>query len=171
MMISLCQCLIYVTQPDDKCMNCKMNHLHLSWKMISHYHSNTSQGQFWQKEVFLETPCMNNLHTCCWWLDNQSPNITCWNSYFRWLHHRGNVPIGLVLNYCKCLLPRKIESWLVFLFSLNEDASWGSFGSFAKMLAASRLRWWKTARWYGRRHMQEQKFLTIWKFGSHQRPL
>ena len=28
------QCQIYVTQPDDKYMNYKMNHLHLSWKMI-----------------------------------------------------------------------------------------------------------------------------------------
>ena len=32
--ILLCQCPIYVTQPDYKYMNYKMNHMHLSWKMI-----------------------------------------------------------------------------------------------------------------------------------------
>ena len=88
---------------------------------------------------------MNDLHTCWWCFDNQFPIITCWNSYFRWLHYRGHLFIGLVLNYCKSLSPGKIESELVFLFWRNEDASWCSFGSFANMLVASRLRWWKIA--------------------------
>ena len=89
---------------------------------------------------------MNDLHTCCWCFDNQFPIITCWNSYFRWLHYRGHLFIGLVLNYCKSLSPgiRKRE-----------------FVCVTNMLSATQIRLWKV--WQNDKQFIFLRYRTLFK--------
>ena len=53
------RCPIYVTQPDYKYMNYKMNHLHLSWKMIVDFSFSTvifAMANFDKRKFFFRHP-------------------------------------------------------------------------------------------------------------------
>ena len=106
------------------------------------------------------TPQINEASHILLWFDNQSQNITgemCPKYHGKCVHWVG-------LNYCKSILPRKIESQLVFSFSLYFDASSGSFGILAEMLVAWRLRWWKIAIWVAQKNYicEIRKFLEFY---------